>query len=343
MINRIKWAIMRRWRPYKDLQSVRNNTHLIHGPAHVTLGRDEAAIVSLMKNAAYHIREFIEHHQALGISHILIIDNGSTDDTIAIASTYPNVTILQNRLLPKFYECVLRSESAKRVLEGGWVLFVDSDELFEPAAGTLPKLLAYLDQNNYTNMATQMLDLYDPEPYFKSKGVSYAEALKRNNQYSLERVFPAPYNTSLNNPYHWFLTQLQCNEPKMNLKIGGIRHEVFGEWCLLTKHSLVRNEKGINLMIHPHFASNVNVADVSGLLRHYKLSGDYLARDEHSVQTNTWDHEQDLRRLTIAKKSGGIEGFTIRPKYPQQYAGKQPLIDQGFLHVSERYLKFIAA
>lgn len=342
MINRIKSSILRHWKWYRDLQKVRKNTHLIHGPGHVVLNNDEAAVVSLMKNAAYFIREFITHHQSLGVRHIVIIDNGSSDDTVAIASGYANVTILQNTLPPKQFECLLRSESAKNILNGGWVIFVDSDELFEPAIGNLSKLLSYLEQNQYTAMCTQMLDLYDPSPYGESKNKSYSESVKRCNHYSIDRVVSVRYSNSQSNPYAWYLTNISAKDPNVKMKFGGVRNEVFGEWCLLSKLSLVRNLNSINMMVHPHFATNVELADVTGLLRHYKLSGDFIARDQQSVDNKTWDHEQDLLRLTVANNCNNLNSFTIRPENPQQYEGRAQLIDQGFLTVSKRYLQFIS-
>jgi hypothetical protein len=107
----------------------------------------------------------------------------------------------------------------------------------------------------------------------------------------------------------------------------------------LSKHSLVRNLAGIGLMTHPHCASGVQVADVTGLLRHYKLAGDYLARDRASVAAGTWDHAEDAKRLAAAK---GGDGFALSPATPQVYAGQAPLVAQGFLQVSDRFRHFTA-
>jgi glycosyltransferase involved in cell wall biosynthesis len=344
MINRIKASVLIKWESFKRTQRVRANNHLTYGPAKVSLNNDEAAVVSLMKNAAYYINAFIEHHQSLGVKHIVIIDNGSTDDTVTIASSYDNVTVLKNMLPAKEFETSLRSEAAKKVIKGGWIIFVDSDELFETAGGKLQTLLQYLEENKYTAMQTQMLDLYEPDSrYLECKNSNYNEVIERCNHYSLENILLDPYSNINNSSYGWFLSQIKCNSTNTNLKTGGVRHEIFGELCLLTKHSLVRNIKGIKLMIHPHFAANVNLADVSGLLRHYKLGGDYLARDKKSVEAKLWGHNEDLTRLTVAQDSGDMDQFIISPKKPHTYEGPKKLIDQGFLTASNRYLEFISS
>ncbi|WP_157056479.1 hypothetical protein [Pseudorhodobacter aquimaris] len=106
----------------------------------------------------------------------------------------------------------------------------------------------------------------------------------------------------------------------------------------MSKHSLVRNITRVQPMVHPHCASRVRVADVTGLLRHYKLAGDYLARDRASVANGTWEHSEDAKRLAAA--TGG-DAFRIAPARAEVYAGPEVLVDQGFLEASEAYRRFI--
>lgn len=339
MIKNILLTIKGRWKAHRAPQKVRTNYRLIHGLSRVKLQENQAAVVSLMKNSAFFIRDFIEHHQALGASHILIVDNGSTDDTVKIARSYPAVTILENTLPVHEFECVMRSEAAKMTFDGGWIIFVDSDELFEPPISNLTVLLSYLSQFGYTAMVNQMLDLYDPAPYGECKNASYSEIVKRCTHYSLNEIKSIPY-LSRSNPHHWFVSKNKCSNSAIMLKVGGIRHEIFKEpYTTLSKHSIVKNTLEVESMVHPHYASKVNIADVTGLIRHYKLGGNYLERDKKSVETKAWKHNEDLRRLNIAEKKG--DNFIIEPKLPHVFEGTQKLIEQGFLSVSDQYLKFI--
>ncbi len=318
-------------------RAVRRGNAVVHGPAVVELAPDAVAVVSLMKDAAYFVAEFIEHHQRLGVRHIVILDNGSSDDTVAIAATFDHVTVIRNTLPAKHYEVLLRDVAARHVLRGGWVLFADADEMFEvPLGATLPRLMAYLNAQGFTAMVAQMLDLFSPLPYGASKGWSYAEVTAQADQYSLGQVTSLPYHDQAAIGFSWFL---DSNQGDVALKIGGLRREVFGEACFLSKHSLVRNGGGV-LISHPHCASGVRVADVTGLLRHYKLAGDYLARDRASVAAGTWDHAEDAKRLAAAK---GGDAFTVAPATAHTYSGTGALVDQGFLEASDAYRAFIAA
>ncbi|WP_301458446.1 glycosyltransferase family 2 protein [Pseudorhodobacter sp.] len=315
---------------------VRGSLTLAHGAATVPLAPAQVAVVSLMRNAAFYIDDFIRHHQALGVRHIVIVDNASSDDTVARAKRFADVTVLQSDLPAKRFECALREQAARKVLRGGWVLFVDSDELFEPL-GTLPQLMHYLESEGYTAMVTQMLDLYAPGAYGEGKGWGYGEILVRADHYSLGVMQSVPYFDREEIGFSWYLQSNHCDAP-LQLKLGGLRREVFGEACFLSKHSLVKMSPEVRLIPHPHCASNVRIADVTGLLRHYKLTGDYLARDRASVAAGTWDHAEDARRLAAA--TGG-DAFAIRPDAPQVYAGVGPLLDQGFVYASDRYRDFI--
>lgn len=336
VIARISAGIGRRWAAYAARRRVAHSNVVVHGPARVDLAGDEVGVVCLMRDAAYFVGPFIDHHRALGVRHIVIIDNGSRDETVSIAAGFDNVTVIRNTLPAKTYEVLLRTQAAQ-VFRGGWVLFADADELFDvPLGAALPQLTAYLNARGFTAMVTQMLDLFSPQPYGAGKGWSYGKAIAQADHYSLGTVVSVPYHDRDQIGFSWFL---DGNTGDVALKIGGLRAEVFGESCFLSKHSLVRNVAGVQLMTHPHCASGVRVADVTGLLRHYKLAGDYLARDRASVAAGTWDHAEDAKRLAAAK---GGDAFAVAPAVPLVYSGTAALVDQGFLEASDAYRKFIA-
>jgi hypothetical protein len=336
VIGRFWASALWRWRGLAARRAVARGMTLLHGPAKVRLHADQVALVALVKDAAYFLRPFLEHHKALGVAHIVLLDNGSGDDTVAIAKSFPGVTVLRNTLPARRYEVLLRAMAAGRVVQGGWVLFADADEMFEsPLAAPLPRLLSYLNARGYTAMVCQMLDLFSPLSYGAGKGWDYPEVVARADRYSLGQVRSMAYHDRANIGFSWYL---DGNEGDVALKSGGVRAEVFGEDCFLSKHSLVRNVPGVQLMTHPHCASGVKVADVTGLLRHYKLAGDYLSRDRASVAAGTWDHAEDAKRLAAA--TGG-DDFVISPAAASIYTGPATLADQGFLVATKAYRRFI--
>lgn len=326
-------ATRQKMRRRQEARAVQAQTQVLSGPQRVTLQDNECAVVSMMKNAEFWVADFIRHHQDLGVRHIVLLDNGSSDGTVQIAQGFDHVTVLRNTLPAKQYECQLRETAARQVLQGGWLLFADSDEMTEVLGG-LRTLLDYCNVQGFTAVVSQMLDMFAPLPLSQTRGLTYTQAQSLMDRYSLGALEHQPYFAP-DSPLQWFMKDNRGAEG-VDLLIGGLRREVFNEDCLLSKHSLVRNLPGVQLMTHPHMASNVTVADVSIVLRHYKLAGDFVARDQASVEQGTWDHSEDARRLDTV----GASDFQIKPAQSQVYAGPGQLTEQGFLVASQAYSAF---
>jgi glycosyltransferase involved in cell wall biosynthesis len=298
----------------------------LHGPRRVALAPDQAGLVLLAKNAEWFLPAFLDHHFALGVAHVLVVDNGSTDRTPDIARR-DRVTVVQSTLPVKRHEERMRAIAARRVFRGGWVLFADADEMAEmPLGAPLPRLLSYCNGRGFTAVLGQMIDLYAPAP---TPGAAYPQAVAEATCYSTAQIDHRPY-TDDPMGLSWFLKDNRCDDPGVRLLQGGLRREVFGENPFLTKHSLVRNAAPAQLMTHPHCASRVTVADVTLALRHYKLAGDWAARDRASLQAEAWEHNEDSRRQAAAARAG----FRIAPAEPRLWRGAAALADEGFLYAS---------
>ena len=333
ILARLSGALTRRLSDLLDRWLVARNYALLHGPSEVSLTADQAGLVTLVKDAEWFLPAFLDHHLSLGVTHIVIVDNGSTDRTVEIARGFPNVTVLRNPLPARRHEVRLRAMAAARVYRGGWTMFADADEMAEVPGGLTP-MLRYANAQGFTSVVGQMLDLCSPGDQRAMAGMTYADAISACDTYSLEGLLRHPYHDAGGIGFHWFLKDNICADPGVRLLSGGFRAAVFGEHPFLSKHTLVRNVPGVQPMTHPHCASGVTVADVTLCLRHYKLAGDWQARDRASVAAATWDHAEDARRLQAAGA-----GFVLSPTAPQVWGGVGPLLDQGFLYASARARK----
>lgn len=326
-LRRIASAVRRRVDAARDRAAVAGAFRVLHGPARVDLGDLGVGVVCLMKDAAWFAEGFLRHHLAMGVDHVVILDNGSADATPDIAAGFDRVTVLRNTQPARRHESLMRTLAAQRTFRGGWVLFADADEMAEvPYAGPQPlgRLIPYLEGIGATAMVGQMLDLYDPAG---AKG-GYEQAVAGARHYALSAVESLPYHDADRIGFSFFLRDNRLLDPALTLKAGGLRAEVFGEQPFLSKHSLVRNSPGARLMTHPHCASGVTVADVTLCLRHYKLAGDWRARDAASVAQGLWDHGEDARRLQGPA--------TIAPARPMVWRSAEALADEGFLYASAR-------
>ncbi len=307
---------------YLSARKLATGLRHVSGPQQVRLADDAAGVVILARNAGWFLRDCLDHHFALGAVHAVVIDAGSDDRTAAIATAHPRVTLLSSDLPLMDHESALRTTAARRVLEGGWVLFADPDEMAEPPAA-LSLLLRYANAQGFTAVLGQDLDMAPT-----GVGATYADArtTSRYTQGGLERV---PYGDP---SFHldWFTRNNPAPDPGVQMLAGGLRKLVFAEDPVLTKHILVRNLASIELMSHPHCAGNVTVADVTIAIRRYMFAGDWQARDRASLAAGTWGHGEDRQRLETASRPG----FQITIPSPQEWAGTDALLRDGFLYAS---------
>lgn len=315
---------------------VRAASRHLSGPRKIRLEEDEVALVCMLKNGSYYLDALLEHHRAIGIRHFLFIDNGSEDDTIEKLASQPDVTIISNQLPVATYESLLRGDIARRVIKGGWFLFVDSDELIEMVHGTgrdIRDYAGYCNEHGYDAVVVQCLDLFSSRPLLETEGWSYRRSISDFNLFSLRCISDFDYHDKAV-AFAWFLQSNTVTSPDIKIKFGGIRREMFGEDCALSSHRMIKNAGHIGLYSHPHCSSNVRCADFSILLRHYKFAGKYLSRERQQVRDRVWNHGEDRSRLAIING----QNFTLAGQEVQRFAGTGPLLEQGFLTGSAAFL-----
>ncbi len=110
------------------------------------------SVCILTKNASATLRKTLESVRSF--PEVAILDNGSTDDTCAIASTFPNVVIHHS---PFIGFGPLRNHLA-RLASHDWILALDSDEVLSPQLieelhhlKLDPNLAYLLPRHNYYN------------------------------------------------------------------------------------------------------------------------------------------------------------------------------------------------
>ena len=108
--------------------------------------RAPLAVMSIMKNETLNVDEWIAHYVWQGVDHLFIIDNGSTDDTVAKIEASPHrdrITLLRRPEPHRqgyHYRQTFRHERIKRRFQ--WLMVADADEFwFSGQDATLPAAL----------------------------------------------------------------------------------------------------------------------------------------------------------------------------------------------------------
>jgi Glycosyl transferase family 2 len=319
-----------RWRVHLSVK------HL-HGPERIAYAPDELVVVCLVRNGRPYIKSFIDHYLSLGVKHIVFLDNGSDDDTVAVARNHERVTVMQTKLPYQKYEYQMTEYLIARFGKGRWILYADIDELFDyPYSDVvgLSSLLRYLNERSYTAVVAQMLDMF-PDEGLSSRLGQKDEPLKELYRfYDLSNIERKDYARRRSNV---------IGNHEIKRYKGGIRNTVFDAPFTLTKHPLVVfNSKLKHTHGGLHGIKNARIADFSCVLYHYKLVNglrEQVARavsDERYSTYASWYK----RYHEVLEREPSIR---IRQDSARELGSVNELIDNGFLVVSDEYKRWADA
>lgn len=302
----------------------------LHGPRAADTPMDAVIVVALVRDGMFYLDAFLQHYRGLGAAQFVFCDNGSTDGTVERLASERDCAVLRSDLPWGEVENLFRRHAAERYAPGRWCLFADMDEMFAfdgDITHGLPGLSRALDAGGHTALVAQMLELVPQAPLSEAAGWTYPQALEAYHWYDLRDVERLDYHDP-DIGFAWYLAQNSLSNGEVKIMFGGLRKRVFGEWCCLTKHPLVKLMGGALPGVHPHASAHVRCAPFTGLIRHYKFAGDTAARDADTVARGVIPHGEDRARLDRLKAAPDM---TLWSEDMQRFEGLEPLYEAGFL------------
>ncbi|WP_256386907.1 glycosyltransferase family 2 protein [Sphingosinicella sp. CPCC 101087] len=287
-------------------------------------------MVCLVRDGRAYIEEFLRHYREIGVKHVVFLDNGSSDGTVETASRL-GATVLRTQAPYKHYKVITKRYLIRRFGRRNWVLCVDIDELFDyPLRHKIPlnRLIAYLEAKGFTAMAAQMLDLFPADSLSKPTEEPWRT---EHRYYDCGPVEHMDYT-------EYFSGKNVSSNPNVKALVGGVRQARFGVRALLTKHPLVYPPSGIKY-INSHLVEGAVVADVTGVLLHYKYVGDFLTYFRRIVQEESFwkgsSAQVDYLRAIEADETFSLFGASAREL---RMIGQ--LVDEGFLYMSQEFVHY---
>jgi glycosyl transferase family 2 len=315
----------------------------LHGPRWVPYQEDELLAVCLVRNGERFLDSFVQHYLGLGVRHIVFLDNDSTDSTVALASAYPQVSVYatdlpfrgNNRLMRRF----LLNRFGRR---DRWVLCVDVDELFDyPYSDriSLKSLLGYLTSKSYTTMVSYLLDMVSDKPIRDSN--SGRENLKTSHPfYDISAVKKLDYFSEDGYRGDRFVRHNTVTNPEVRRYVGGIRSQAFGlENVYLIKHPLMFCD-GKAKLVHQHFVDYASVADLTGVLYHYKfIKGfDHQVRDAVSQKQYASDSYEYRAYHNVLERNPNL---CLKYESAKRLESVNQLVGEHFLHITRDYQDWV--
>jgi hypothetical protein len=321
---------------------VHPNVEHVRGPEEVTYTMDELVVLCLVRNGRPYVSSFVEHYSSMGVKHMVFLDNGSTDGTVEALKSYDNVTVLQSMLPFKRYQMLMKQYLIERFGRGRWTLSVDMDELFDyPYSDvvSLKALLGYLNENSYTAVVAQMLDMFPQEPV--SDAVSDEdEPLKELHRfYDISNVREQDYWEF---PFVSGVGNVLANE-EIGIYRNGIQNTVFGTLPALTKHPLILLDGEVKPVDRSaHSVSNARIADLTCVLFHYKFTNHLyeLIRDAARRENYMRDSGKQKKWLKVLEETPEL---LVKSDTSRELKDVNDLVENGFLIVSEEYMSWVDA
>jgi hypothetical protein len=324
------------WRRFVRERFARASIIHLYGPERIEQARNDGIVTCVVKNGAFFINSFIEHYSGLGFRHVFLLDNGSTDDTLAVAARHSNVTAYRCTLPIEAHQGIFKKVLAQKCSGVGWCLDVDVDELFDyPYSDvvTLQHFLTYLNDHDYNAVTVQMLEMFSNRAIGSSApGTSDCDLKALYQYYDLSNITRYPYRDAALSKLHG--ANNEVSDDRTALYVGGIRRTLYGHDCLLTKHSLVMPSRVRQLFKHVHFVDGARLADLSCVLLHYKLTSNAveLARqNEVGFPGNRRLYADSVSFLTHS------HGTQIARQSARRLGSINELLENNFLFASDAY------
>jgi hypothetical protein len=221
---------------------------------------------------------------------------------------------------------------ADRFSRGRWNLCADIDELFDhPFSDRVPlrEFLRYLNDRGFSAVVTQMLDMFSALPL--------AEVCSTPDDRLWEKFTYYDVSAIDRSPYEW--VDRPCDAIQMHW--GGIRRRVFATDNGLTKTALVLMNGRVKPFIEWHHVLGGVTADVTCVLRHYPFIGGFADKVREAVRTRRYGATTTDEYVAYANALAANERLTLMSDCARRFTGFEPLIDDGFLVVSDEYRRRI--
>ncbi|MGD1865839.1 MAG: glycosyltransferase family 2 protein [Phormidesmis sp.] len=327
------------------LSSLKRSARHLHGPLEVPTTRTEAVVLCVVRDGESLVQAFIEHYLSLGFRHIFFLDNGSTDGTRTIISSYKETTLVSSNKPFSRYYILFKNYLIQTFGRGQWCVVADIDEFLHlPHNTPLENILTYLNSRDYDTVCIQMLDMFSKselslrDPNQENKQITN----KRWTLRQLKSVFCYYDLKDLDRRRYvrWFQPRVH---PAHRFFYGGIRKTTFNRDCFLTKETMFFGRKSTRL-VSSHLLKRSNLADFSCVFLHYKFTEDFYASTLKAVAAenhwrNSYEYKAYLEVLTAADQKTGL---ALYQPSSQKLENTDDLNRAGFLFSSDELTTFLA-
>ena len=310
----------------------------LSGPADIEAAPGEVFVVCMVRNGMTWLPTWLSHYRSLGADHLVILDNGSTDGTVELASQGDDTTVFRCELSYGDYFVAFARWLHRRFAGEGWILLADIDELLNYPYDDrlpLPELAAYLDSRDYSAMVVQNLEMISAAPLRTLEAPADGDLRGTYDMYEISDV------ERIENKYWRWMNRGVT--PAHLSHTGGVRTTFF-DWrgSMLTKLALCKPSAGVSVYPYDnHFVTRAHVADVTGVFRHFKYIHSFV--EQVRIEAEREEHYNDARMFkSYARKLAEEPDLALTTETSERWEGAEKLLESGYVLASDEYREWVA-
>ena len=291
----------------------------------------EPTLFSNVRNEMLRLPFFLDWYRSRGISHFVIVDNNSTDESVEFLKAQTDVTLYSTNdsFVKALCGLTWLDELRDKYGKDQWCLTVDCDELLRFPFDDLiniPELCRYLNTNAYEGLFSLLVDHYSDQikPHKLIAGDSF-------------------YDHSPYFDHSGYITRDSSAFPFIGVS-GGPRYRLmyapkqkFGP--SMRKIPLVKWVSGVEYLAVNHSTTNIKIADITSVLQHFKFLDDFKSHVNSEVERNDRlmvDYEVYKNHLSTNDKAS-----FYHPSISTRFVDTNQLQSLGLMKSSGKFSKWL--
>lgn len=290
-------------------------------PAPREIPKESILLFTAVKNERWRLPWFMQYYRSLGVDYFFFVDNESSDETREYLLNQPDVCLYRSD--DNYAEACAGIRWINALIERHgddcWCLYVDVDEaLVFPGceSHSLASVLTYMSAKGHEAMSGFMLDLVSLDTQSMQHPENYMGFISDydhfENSYSRIPTHKCPYG---------FMR-------------GGAR-QIFGMHENATKTPIIRGGKGISFLKSSHIISPAKISDVTCVLLHFKMAGEYASYFSNEVANKGRGSHCNRRHANYLEKLMDFEVYKATcPDKFTRFESSNQLLKLGLLTAS---------
>ena len=254
--------------PWELIYKVRTSIKHLCGDIDPIFSEEGIIAMAVVYNENFYVKEFVEHHLSIGVTKIILLDNGNnSDELVKILKPYEDkVSAFHSNLPSNRYKHIFKNYLTNRFGIGNWVILSEIDEFFDfPFSDqiSLKDFIDYMEEKKFTAALTHQIDMLPPNDFATKPPFYFNEGLSKKYCYAnIENIKKQPITESI-------LSTNKVSNHQTKFLNGGIYKTLFDCDYNLSKINFFLNNGTLEMK-----SGNIretNLADTGAFVRKYRF------------------------------------------------------------------------